>query len=222
MADSFVRHTTSSGTRFAVHAADGAAGVWVVLFDGASMIADGVPAALDAARSRGELPAVSTIYVESIDGAARRGPARCASLTTAAQLDRCAGELRTVLADAPVDRPAILVGHSLGAIAALHLAAGRPPLAREVVLLSAALWWPGEDGQLSGAAVIDEALTAPDLRVWMTAGADEGRELLQSNEVLAKRLAEAGRPPIRQSRPGGHEVRPVDVVSGLRALLAAR
>jgi enterochelin esterase-like enzyme len=213
------RYTTRSGTRLGVQKPPGGATarVWAVLFDGLPMIEAGVPETLAAAQSCGDVPPLTTVYVESIEGAAKRGPTRCASLTTPATLDRFAGELDELV---PAilrgeDVPAVLVGHSLGAIAAIHLASAGALAARQVALLSAALWWPGDDRQLSGAAAMDKLVAAPEVRVWLTAGAQEEPKLLRSNEVLASRLARAAHPFERRSHPGPHDVRPQDVADGI-------
>lgn len=223
-------HTTPSGTRFSVQGPANAtrtaradvATTWAVLFDGLPMIEDGVPGALVAAQVDGLLPPTSAVYVESIEAAEKRGPTRCASLTTASVLDRFATELDGFLAATVHDEQpqVVLVGHSLGAMAAMHIASSRAHLARDVVLLSPALWWPGENGQLSGDATIDELVAARHVQIWITAGAQEERKLLESNDELCRRLGAAGRPFVRQSHPGQHEVRPEDVVDGIRALVA--
>jgi enterochelin esterase-like enzyme len=216
------RYTTQSGTRLAVQMppTGGRAEVCVTLFDGLPMIEAGVPEALAAAQSAGSLPPLIAVYVESIGGAAKRGPTRCASLTTAATLDHFAGESDPAWPATLRDRhvPTVLVGHSLGAIAAIHLASSNALGADQVALLSAALWWPGDNGQLSGEAAIDELIAAPDVRVWMTAGEQEEQKLLRSNEVLAARLTDAARPFERRSHPGGHDLRSEDVADALASL----
>lgn len=218
MTEHFIRHTSPRGTRLAVQLVpgdDSAPRLQVVLFDGRPMIDDGVPRAFVEAQRRGAVPALRAVYVESINGAAKRGKSRCASLTTAATLDRFATELRAYAEDLPT----ILVGHSLGAIAALHVATASS-ITNDVVLLSAALWWPGDDGQLSGERTIDAAAAAP-LRVWMTVGTLDDRDLQQSNVTLAQRLSAAGRPPQVHSHPNGHPARPQDVVDGVSRLAAS-
>lgn len=216
------RHATSSGTRLAVQEppAGVVARVCVALFDGLPMIEAGVPEALTSAQSSGRLPPLTAVYVESIEGATKRGPSRCASLTTAATLDRFACEVGAVLSETFRDGlpPTVLVGHSLGAIAAIHLASRSALGADQIALLSAALWWPGEGGQLSGEAAIDELIAAPEVRVWMTAGDKEVQKLLRSNDELAARLTDAAHPFERRSHPGAHDVRAVDVVDGITAL----
>ena len=218
------KYTTRSGTRLTVHQppAGRTADVWVTLFDGLPMIEAGVPDALAAAQSTGRLPPMIAVYVESIEGAAKRGPTRCASLTTASTLDHFAAEFDAALPATLRDghRPTVLVGHSLGAIAAIHLASGKALGADRVALLSAALWWPGDNGQLSGDAAIGELMAAPGLGVWMTAGEQEEQKLLRSNDELAARLADAAHPFERRSHPGGHELRSEDVADALASLCA--
>jgi enterochelin esterase-like enzyme len=184
------------------------------------MIEAGVPEALAAAQSSGSLPPLIAVYVESIAGTAKRGPSRCASLTTPATLDHFAGEFDAVLsATFPDGRPPIvLIGHSLGAIAAIHLASRSALGAGQVALLSAALWWPGEGGQLSGEAAMNELIAAPHVGVWMTAGDKEVAKLLRSNEELAARLTNASHPFERRSHPGAHDVRATDVVDAIASV----
>lgn len=194
-----------------------------LLFDGRPMIEADVPGALASAQRSGELPPLTAVYVESIEGAAKRGPTRCDSLTRADILDRFAGEAaafiaaRTNVCSDPAGR--VAVGHSLGVIASLYVGAARPGLCRHVVALSAALWWPGGSGQLSGQAAIDLALGGTAMGVWMSAGAAEEKQLLDSNDVFYNRLARAGRDVTRVQRPGGHVLRAADVVAGLASLL---
>lgn len=214
MTTAFVRHTTERGTRLAIQQiGDSDPATRLILFDGRPMIEDGVPEALAQAHAAGTLPALSAVYVESIEGATKRGRSRCASLTTPAVLERFAVELEPY-----VDRsPTTLIGHSLGAIAALHLAC-TTGLSHDLVLLSPALWWPGDDGQLAGEQVIDETVRGDGLRIWMTVGEKDDEQLRATNGVLVGRLNDVGRPPERHSHPGGHPARPEDVVAGVRWL----
>jgi enterochelin esterase-like enzyme len=190
------------------------------------MIEAGVPQALSAAQSSGDLPAITAVYVESIEGAAKRGPSRRATLTRPDNLQRFADEAATFIAkrtNAYVDPSRrILVGHSLGVIACLYIAAERPRFCRHVLALSAALWWPGDPGELSGQAAIDCAVRRPAMRVWMTTGAAEEKKLLDSNDVFYDRLINARRHVLRAQHVGGHEPRPADIVDGLAHLLDHR
>lgn len=216
------RHATNSGTRLAIQEppAGATARACVTLFDGLPMIEAGIPEALTSAQSSGRLPPLTAVYVESIEGAAKRGPSRCASLTTAATLDHFACEFGAVLSatfrNGPP--PTVLAGHSLGAIAAMHLASRSALGSHQIALLSAALWWPGDGGQLSGEAAMDELIAAFHVRVWMTAGDKEVQKLLRSNDELAARMTSAGHPFERRSHPGGHDLRATDVVDGIASL----
>jgi enterochelin esterase-like enzyme len=201
----------------------GAKSSLVVLFDGLPMIEAGVPQALSSAQLSGDLPPVTALYVESIEGAAKRGPSRRASLTQPDILQRFIDEATTFIArhtNVYVDPSRrIVVGHSLGVIAALYVAAKRPRFSRHVLALSAALWWPGEPGELSGQAAIDRALRRDAMRVWMTTGAAEEEKLLSSNDAFYERLVAANRHVVRTQHLGGHEPRPADIVNGLMHLL---
>jgi enterochelin esterase-like enzyme len=104
-------------------------------------------------------------------------------------------------------------------IASLYIAAARPELCRDVVALSAALWWPGGSGQLSGSAAIDLALRRPAMEVWLSAAAGDEQKLRDSNDVFYDRLAGAGREVRRADHPGDHTLRAEDVVAGLAHLL---
>jgi len=190
------------------------------------MIEAGVPQALSAAQLSGELPPITAVYVESIEGSTKRGPSRHATLTRPDILQRFIDEAapfvasRTNVYADPSRR--IVVGHSLGVIASLYVAAERPRFCRHVLALSAALWWPGESGELSGEAAIEHALRRVAMRVWMATGAGEEKKLLDSNAVFYDRLATANRDVVRAQHVGGHELRPADVVDGLSYLLDHR
>jgi enterochelin esterase-like enzyme len=90
-------------------------------------------------------------------------------------------------------------------VAALHLAAHRPDLFGGVVAGSAALWWPGGDGQLSGAGVA-AAYLDPSVagRLFLDVGTEEG-DLLQSNRAFHDALLRSGRAVTYREFRGGHD-----------------
>jgi enterochelin esterase-like enzyme len=90
-------------------------------------------------------------------------------------------------------------------VAALHLAAQRPDLFGGVVAGSAALWWPGENGQLSGEGVAAAYLDAPGTgRLFLDAGTEEG-DLLRCNRAFHDALVRAGRAVTYREFRGGHD-----------------
>jgi enterochelin esterase-like enzyme len=110
---------------------------------------------------------------------------------------------RVVTADS---RRRVVMGHSLGGNAALHVATHWPQLFGRVATASAALWWPGDDVQLSGAHVAAEVQEAKSLRLWMQVGAAEDAELLRCNREFWERADRAGLDLVHVEHPGGHEL----------------
>ncbi len=181
-----------------------------VVFDGLPMIDAGIPDPMRSLQAKGAIGPLTTIYVESIEGSTTRGPTRVASLTDPVVLERFVDSLqrflerRVVVVDDPSRR--VLVGHSLGGNAALHVASRRPDLFGAVATGSAALWWPGDDVHLSGSQVVEAVLASTGLRLWMQAGTAEDPELLRSNRDLWERADRAGLDIVHQERPGGHDL----------------
>jgi enterochelin esterase-like enzyme len=182
----------------------------LVLFDGHVLLATDVTATLDNLVGDGVIDPPTAVIVESIHGSAPRGPSRVESLTRAASLESFVlGDLLpAVEARRPIDAdPArrILVGHSLGAVAALHLATRRPDQFGGVVAGSAALWWPGGNGNLSGSDVAATYLDAPRTsRLFLDVGTEEG-DLLERNRAFHADLVRAGRTVTYREFRGGHD-----------------
>ena len=162
------RHELDDGSVVSVqrpHASNGPSAL-AVLFDGRPMLTIGVPAIVRTLQSDGVVGPVTTAFVESIRGSATRGPSRVQSLTDRSQLGRFVVETLMPLLERDHDldpRPnrRVVAGHSLGGLAALHVATSRPDLFGSAVLGSAALWWPGNETQLSGAEVAAAAIDHP-------------------------------------------------------------
>lgn len=205
------RHALADGTVLSVHpSADvGSAGQSLaVLFDGRPMIDAGIPETVRSLQEDRVIGPLTTIYVESIEGSTTRGPTRVASLTDPVLLDRLVQTLRRFLSGAVTAEPAqrVIMGHSLGGNAALHVASRWPDLFSRVATGSAALWWPGEDLRLSGSQIAADVQAAPGLRLWMQAGAAEDPELLRSNREFWKAADEASLDLIHVEHSGGHEL----------------
>jgi enterochelin esterase-like enzyme len=182
----------------------------VVIFDGQRLLATDVSATFDNLAADGVAGPLIAVIVESIRGSAPRGPSRIASLTIADGLESFiigdllpAVETGYPVATDPSRRA--LAGHSLGAVAALHLAARHPGAFGNVVAGSPALWWPGEHGQLRGADVAAAyAGSAPRGRLFLDVGTEEGG-LLNDARAFRDTLVRAGHDPAYREFRGGHD-----------------
>jgi enterochelin esterase-like enzyme len=182
----------------------------LVIFDGQRLLATDVTATFDNLAADGVLGPVVAVVVESIRGSEPRGPSRIASLTVAAELESfIVDDLLPVVQDRyPVTTepaPRVVAGHSLGAVAALHLSARQPDLFGSVVAGSAALWWPGENGQVSGAEVAAAYASGTAAgRLFLDAGTEEAG-LLEDTRTFRDTLVEAGRDVTYREFRGGHD-----------------
>ncbi len=182
----------------------------LVIFDGQRLLATDVSATFDNLAADRVLEPLTAVVVESIHGSAPRGPSRIASLTVAGELESFVFDelLPAVEASYPITSdPArrALAGHSLGAVAALHLATRRPDLFGSVVAGSPALWWPGESGQMCGADVVSGYLNRPRVgRVFLNVGTEEG-ELLTDARTFRDALVAADHDVTYREFRGGHD-----------------
>jgi enterochelin esterase family protein len=173
------------------------------------LLATDVTATFDNLAADGVAGPLIAVIVESIRGSAPRGPSRIASLTVADGLESFIfGDLLPAMAAGyPVSTdPArrALAGHSLGAVAALHLAARHPGVFGGVVAGSPALWWPGEHGQLRGADVAAAYAGSTPGRLFLDAGSEEG-SLLDDARAFHDTLVKAGHHPAYREFRGGHD-----------------
>lgn len=183
-----------------------------VLFDGGSWLTLDAAATFDNLIADGIIGPFVALLVESIHGAARFGPSRVRSLTepglflpflleelmpfAAGQWNLSADPARTVL-----------IGQSLGGLAAAHSAMAAPHRFGAVIGQSSALWWPGgADGELSGKDVIDSYSAHPraPIRFFLEAGANE-RDLLEQNRRMRGVLEGQGYDTTYREYQGGHD-----------------
>jgi enterochelin esterase-like enzyme len=149
-----------------------------VVTDGNSMLAVGLLDTLDDLAADHAVPALTTVVVESIRGAEPRGLRRVASLTRRDLLEPFLyddllpwlDEHYAISLD-PTRR--VMAGHSLGGLTALHVVAQRPEAFGVAVVGSSALWWPGGDGQISGADVLAAYSKQPEVTIWAEVGTEE-------------------------------------------------
>lgn len=154
------------------------------------------------------------------------GPARVRGLThPEVHLQYLMEDLMPLLVDefGATTQPAqtVLIGQSLGGVAAVSTALKAPQRFGNVLSQSGSFWWPGaEDGQLSGDGVIAEAAAAhAPVRFWLEAGAlEEG--LVQGNRALHAALS--GGDVAYREYQGGHDFAcwRGGIADGLVALLA--
>jgi enterochelin esterase family protein len=209
---SLVRTPLDGGSLVHVYRASGApAGPMplVVIFDGQRLLATDVTATFDNLTADDMVEPLIAVIVESIRGSAPRGPSRIASLTVAGGLESFifADLLPAVETGYPVTTdPArrALAGHSLGAVAALHLASRHPGSFGGVVAGSPALWWPGQQGQLPGAHVAAAYASSAPGRLFLDAGTEEG-SLLNDARAFRDTLVKAGHQPAYREFRGGHD-----------------
>ena len=181
-----------------------------VLFDGRPMIDAGFPGKVRSLQEEGVIGPLTMVYVESIEGSTTRGPSRVASLTDQVLLGRFVDTLRRFLEQSGAvtadSSRRVVLGHSLGGNAALHVAARWPSLFGGAATGSAALWWPGDHVQLSGSQIAAEVQAATGLRLWMQAGTAEDPDLLRSNREFWESADAAGLDLAHVEHSGGHEL----------------
>jgi enterochelin esterase-like enzyme len=181
-----------------------------ILFDGGTLLDIDIAATFDNLVHEQAVDPLVAVLIESIRGSMRRGPTRVESLTAPATFESfVVDELLPMLADRlPVtDEPArsVVVGQSLGGLAALWLAHRHPGRFGSAVAQSSSLWWPGGDGQLSG----DDVLTAyassvPPLRLFVEVGSEE-TQVLSGNRQLRPLLSGMGDAATYREFRGGHD-----------------
>lgn len=118
----------------------------VVLLDGHTWLADALPAVLDGAIARGELPAVRTVGVAASPGDGRSRELGCDPGFVALLRDRVlgwAGEHRALTTD---PGRTVVAGQSLGGLTALYATQVAPERFGLALCQSGSFWWPHSGG----------------------------------------------------------------------------
>ncbi|MEV6524629.1 alpha/beta hydrolase-fold protein [Longispora sp. NPDC051575] len=171
----------------------------MVVFDGASWLGVDLAATVDNLIFEGRVPPLALFLVEC-----GRGPARWARLTRPEVLDPFV--LDGLLPWAAPSGPVLLAGQSLGAIAVTHLADRYPGRFAGAIAQSPALWWPGSDGGLSGADILDRyRKSPPTVPFFVEVGTREG-ELLAAAREFHGIVAGAGGAVRYREYEGGHDM----------------
>jgi enterochelin esterase family protein len=181
-----------------------------VFFDGGTLLDLDIAATFDNLVHERAVEPLLAVVVESIHGSARRGPTRVESLTAPAEFETFViAELVPYIAQRfrVTYDPArsVLIGQSLGGLAALWLAHGHPDRFGRAVVQSTSLWWAGGDGQLSGEDVLEAyAAAVPPLGLFVEAGSEEA-EVLAGNRRLRTILEDSADPFEFREYRGGHD-----------------
>jgi enterochelin esterase-like enzyme len=181
-----------------------------VLFDGGTLLDLDIAATFDNLIHEDVVRPFLAVIVESINGSARRGPTRVQSLTALAEfetfvVDELVPHLRARFAVTDDPARSVVIGQSLGGLAALWLTHGHAELFGHAVAQSASLWWPGGTGQLSGEDVLTAyADSPPAVGLFLEAGSEEA-QVLDTNRSLRQVLEDGGRPFRYREYRGGHD-----------------
>jgi len=181
-----------------------------ILFDGGTLLDIDIAATFDNLVHEQAIEPLVAVLVESIHGAARRGPTRVESLTAPGMFESFVIEelIPVLVARLPItDDPSrsAVVGQSLGGLAALWLAHRHPRRFGCAVAQSSSLWWPGGEGQLSGDDVLAayRGSVAP-VTLFVEAGSEE-TEVLSGNRRLREHLGDLGDSATYREYRGGHD-----------------
>lgn len=183
--------TTLDGRTLWLSGDDGADHL-LVLSDGARWSQLPLPAALQRLAAEGRLPRLKVVAVDTAED-------RVALLSRSA-------EYRTLIADRILPElrggiPAewtVVSGESLGGLAALDVVLRRPDAVRLAVVTSGSFWLGDTAAEIRKAG-------APDVRVHLSAGRGEGRDMDGHARAVAEALRGAGVPATLDVGTWGHE-----------------
>lgn len=188
--------------------AAGAVGVVVALDGGAYDALVSTPATVETLAGEGVIPPVVVALVGHLDRTAELAP-NAAFVHFVADTLFPALEARHPVSSDPAR--SVVVGSSLGGLAALHLAFRLPERFGSAVAQSGAYWWapPGDDGGPWMSRLL-AAHPSPRLRVYLDAGSLErhpvrgGASMLRLTQQLRDVLCARGDEVAYRTFPGGH------------------
>jgi enterochelin esterase-like enzyme len=178
-----------------------------VLFDGRVWMPLDVTATFDNLIAAQAIPPTAAVVIESIKGASRVESLTRAELLMPFVLDELLPYVAKQTTVGTDPARTVLVGQSLGGLAAAYVALHAPDRVGLVLTQSGAFWWRGESpGEIDGVAVIDGYAHSPRLpvRFFQEVGLLE-RELLASNRRLSDVLQSKGYDVVSREYSGGHD-----------------
>jgi enterochelin esterase family protein len=178
-----------------------------VLFDARVWMGIDVAATFDNLVAARAIPPTVAVLVDSIQGATRVESLTRPETFMSFLLDELMPYVaaRTAITQDPLQT--VLVGQSLGGLAATYAGLHAPHRFGRILTQSGAFWWPGgSSGELDGSALIAAYETSPrrPVRFFQETGLLE-RELLSSNRRLHETLRGRGYDVVSREYSGGHD-----------------
>jgi len=177
-----------------------------IFFDGRQWADLDVAGLLAELTSAGRIPPMVAVLVESVRGRRRRETLTQPTVFLPFLTDELLPFVRREILIDPAPEQTVLIGQSLGGLAATYAAWSRPDLFGAVIGQSSSFWWQDEEGGLSGEAVVDAISSGPPapIRFYLEAGSAE-RDLLTGNRRLAAVLSDQGYRSNYGEYQGGHD-----------------
>jgi enterochelin esterase-like enzyme len=178
-----------------------------LLFDARVWMGIDVAATFDNLVAAGAIPPTVAILVDSIKGATRVESLTRPALLMPFLLDELMPYVAEQRAITSNPRRTVLIGQSLGGLAAAYAGLHAPERFGLVLSQSGAFWWPGgSPGDIEGGALISAYEHSPrqPIRFFQETGLLE-RELLASNRHLHDVLRGRGYDVISREYAGGHD-----------------
>ena len=177
-----------------------------IFFDGRQWADLDVAGLLANLTSSGRIPPMVAVLVESVHGRRRLETLTQPTVLLPFLTDELLPFVRREWSIDPTPEQTVLIGQSLGGLAATYAAWSRPDLFGAVIGQSSSFWWQDDSGGLSGEVVVDAIASGPPapIRFYLEAGSNE-RDLLTGNRRLAAILSNQGYSSTYREYQGGHD-----------------